>query len=132
MAARERLAQQVDFLAEALARLEDALAMDESEIVRDAVIKRFEFTFEMAWKAMYRWLAWNEVDVPQEAFRVLPRAFSAGLVDDDAAWTAIRRARNLTSHTYDAKKAVEVAATARAEAPRFRTLLERLRADLAA
>jgi nucleotidyltransferase substrate binding protein (TIGR01987 family) len=131
MSARDRLAQQVRHFAEALDRLEEALALPESEIVRDALIKRFEFSFEMAWKCMYRWLQLNEVDVAQEAFRVIPRAFSAGLIDDDAAWTTIRRARNQTSHTYDRRRAIEVAATAREEAaPRFRALLDRLNVEL--
>jgi len=36
----------------ALSRLEEALAKPEDPIVRDASIQRFEFTFEMAWKAL--------------------------------------------------------------------------------
>lgn len=41
----------------ALARLGVALALEETEIVRDALIRRFEFIFETGWKAMQRWLA---------------------------------------------------------------------------
>lgn len=36
----------------ALRRLEEALDKPESAIVRDASIQRFEFTFELAWKAI--------------------------------------------------------------------------------
>lgn len=132
MTPRERLALQVEHLAMALARLDEVRALPETDIVRDALIMRFEHTFEMAWKCMYRWLRMNGVDLPQEAFQVIPRAFRAGLLDDDAAWTAIRQARNRTSHTYDEKLAREVAAVARAEAaPRFHALLDRLREELA-
>jgi len=131
MSAGDRLAQQVRHFGAALARLDEVLAMPESGVVRDALIKRFEFSFEMAWKCMYRWLRSHEVDVPEEAFQVIPRAFRAGLIDDDAAWTRIRRARNLTSHTYHEKTAIEVAAAVRAEAaPRFRELLDRLRREI--
>lgn len=106
-------------------------APPETPLVRDALIKRFELTFEMAWKCMYRWLRVQQVDVPQEAFRVIPCAFSAGLIDDDAAWTAIRQARNRTSHTYAEKIAIAVAAVARERAgPCFRALHERLRTEL--
>lgn len=132
MSAQERLGQQMAYFESALTRLDEVLVLPESDIVRDALIKRFEFSFEMAWKCMYRWLRMNEVDVREEAFEVIPRAFRAGLIDDDATWTAIRRARNATSHTYDKKRAMEVAATVRADAaPRFHALLDRLRAELA-
>ena len=33
-------------------RLADALKQPESEFVRDAAIKRFEFCFDLAWKAV--------------------------------------------------------------------------------
>jgi len=39
-------------LERALARLQEALAKPEDSIVRDAAIQRFEFTFEMAWRAI--------------------------------------------------------------------------------
>jgi hypothetical protein len=42
----------VVFFEQALRRLEEALAKPEDPIVRDACIQRFEFTFEMAWKAV--------------------------------------------------------------------------------
>ncbi len=122
---------QVELFERALARLDEALRMSETPIVRDAAIKRFEFTFEMAWKSMYRWLRFKGVDIPEEGFEVIPRAFKAGLIDDDVSWTKIRRARNMTAHIYDEKKAIEVAADVRSEAaPRFRELLERLRKEL--
>lgn len=132
MAARERFLQQLDYFEQSLARLQEVLALSETDIIRDSLIKRFEFCFEMAWKAMYRWLRAKEADVPEEAFEVIPRAFNAGLIEDDAGWTEIRKARNKTAHTYDEKKAIEVAAFVRAEAvPRLLGLLERLRAEKA-
>ena len=131
MTADKRFALQVGLFERALARLDEAVSMTETAIVRDALIKRFEFTFEMAWKSMYRWLRFKGVDIPEEAFEVIPRAFKAGLIDDDASWTKIRRARNITAHLYDEKKAIEVAVEIRAEAaPRFTELLDRLRKEL--
>ena len=131
MTPQERLAQQVAYLRAALTRLEEVLDRPEDAVVRDALIKRFEFTFEMAWKCMYRWLRVREVQIPQAAFEVIPRAFRAGLLDDEGAWTEIRLARNRTSHEYDEAEAIRVAAIARAvAAPRFRALAERLSSEL--
>ena len=93
----------------ALARLHEAAALDETDIVRDALIQRFEFTFEAAWKAMHRWFGGRGIRVDSEAFTVLKRAFANSLVDDEGLWNDLRRYRNLTSHTYQEKLAVEVA-----------------------
>ena len=113
----------------ALSRLEEVLVFDETDVVRDSIIKRFEFTFEMAWKACFRWLRARDVDINEEAFAVLPRAFQNRLVNDEGLWREIRKARNLTAHTYQEKTAIEVAAIARSVAlPAFKALLATLKA----
>lgn len=113
----------------ALTRLHEALALSESTIVRDALIQRFEFTFEAGWRAAYRWLRARGADVAEEAFAVLPRAFANRLIADEAGWAEMRRKRNLTSHTYQEQLAVEVAAFVRATGVR---LLDELLATLKA
>lgn len=100
----------------ALAKLHEAAALDETEIVRDAMIQRFEFTFETGWKTMHRWLDARGVQVDGEAFAVLKRAFANRLVVDEGLWNDMRKYRNLTSHTYREKLAIEVAAFIRARA----------------
>lgn len=100
----------------ALHRLKDVLAQPENEYIRDAVIQRFEFTFEMAWKTMYRWLRARGVDVTEDAFSVIPEAFRRRLLADERQWGAMRKYRNLTSHTYNEPVALEVAAFVRGEA----------------
>ena len=37
---------------DSVSRLLEAVALEKSEIVRDAVIQRFEFSYEAVWKAM--------------------------------------------------------------------------------
>lgn len=98
---------------QALGRLLEVVALPEDPIVRDALIKRFEFTFEAGWKAAYRWLRARGVDVDEGAYEVLPEAFKRRLVTDEAGWGAMRKYRNRTSHTYDEAVAVEVAGFAR-------------------
>jgi len=122
----------IEMFEKALARLHEALDLDESAIVRDALIQRFEFTFEMAWKAMYRWLRARGAAVNEEAFAVLPVAYRNRLVTDEAAWSDIRRNRNLTSHTYREDMAIQVAAFIRAvAAAQFDKLLATLKARAA-
>lgn len=126
-----KLSLYVDDLEKALAKLDEALALNESDIVRDAVIKRFEFTFEMAWKAMYAWLRSKGVSIPKEAFEVIPRAFQAGLIENDADWDDLRKARNKTSHNYNETDAIAIAAIARHQGrARVTALLARLKAEL--
>jgi nucleotidyltransferase substrate binding protein (TIGR01987 family) len=113
----------------ALARLHELLPLPEDTIVRDALIQRFEFTFEAAWRACYRWLRARGADVPQEAFAVLPRAFANGLIADEGAWNEMRKKRNLTSHTYQEQLAIDVAAFVRGPGVRcFDELLQTLQA----
>ena len=113
----------------ALTRLHEVLAMPETMVVRDALIQRFEFTFEAAWRAAYRWLRARGADVSEEAFAVLPRAFANRLIVDEAAWSELRKKRNLTSHTYQEAIAVEVAAFVRGVGVRcFDELLATLKA----
>ena len=111
----------------ALARLHDVLAQPETEFIRDAVIQRFEFTFETAWKAMYRWLRARGVDLDEDAYSTIPEAFKRRLISDAQRWGDMRKYRNLTSHTYNEPLALEVAAFVRADAA---PLLDELLATL--
>ena len=66
----------------ALERLGQALREPKNDIVRDAAIPRFEFSFELFWKAL-KARAENEglrVVSPRESLRA---AFQLGLLDDD-------------------------------------------------
>ena len=45
----------------ALNRLEEALKEEETDIVIDGVLHRFEFTFELAWKTMKDYLEYQGI-----------------------------------------------------------------------
>jgi nucleotidyltransferase substrate binding protein (TIGR01987 family) len=96
-----------------LAALRKVTRMDlDDDVVRDAAIKRFEFTYEIAWKMMRRHLEWagsNELasTTRRELFRLAARA---SLIADPTVWFIYHDARNLTSHTYDEDNAHKVAA----------------------
>ena len=113
-----------------LSALRKVTRMDlEDDVVRDAAVKRFEFTYEMSWKMMRRHLQWagaQDLDnVPRrELFRLAARA---SLIDDPIRWFAYHEARNLTSHTYDEVSARKVTALLGAFVKDTATLMRRLK-----
>ena len=91
----------------ALERLGEALHEPKSDIVRDAAIQRFEFSFELFWKAL-KARADDEglrVVSPREALRA---AFQLSLLDEDEQVFQMLEDRNRTSHLYNAVMAEEV------------------------
>lgn len=113
---RERFELMRDQYVQALGRLREALEVSETDIVRDALIQRFEFTYELGWKCMFYWLRSQGESVPEVVRQVIQAAFRAELVADAQLWERIKDFRNETSHTYNKDKAIEVAAFVRAEA----------------
>ncbi len=112
----QRFALALGHFEQALDRLREVVVLPEDDIVRDSMIKRFEFSFEAGWKAAYRWLRARGIDVDESAYEVIPLAFKHRLIVDEAGWGAMRKARNQTAHTYDQELARQVAAFARASA----------------
>ena len=84
----------------ALGRLEEALAEPPSPLVRDACIQRFEFSFELGWKAIKENLKQQGLEC-QSPKSCLREAFRQGWIDDENAGIVLLDDRNLTSHTYD-------------------------------
>ena len=126
--ADERDKLQYELFERALERLHEVVVLNESDVVRDALIQRFEFTYEMAWKAAWRWLRAQGEDLAEKAYEVLPSAVQARLIPNIALWQDIRDYRNKTSHTYKEDLAIEVAAFVRAKAvPAFDALLAELK-----
>jgi nucleotidyltransferase substrate binding protein (TIGR01987 family) len=81
--------------------------------IRDAVIQRFEYTYSLALKMIRRYLELSldeSLAIDGMDFNAIIRKSSEiGLILNDLEkWTGFRLARNMTSHTYDEKKAVEV------------------------
>lgn len=94
-------------LASALARLRDALAQPKTEWTRDAAIQRFEFTFELAWKAVAAaaLVQGLEVASPRRAWQT---AFQLGWIDDDRLWLDMLEDRNRASHSYREETAEKI------------------------
>lgn len=86
------------------------------EELRDAVIQRFEYTYELSWKMMKRWLEQaspTPADVDRLSYRDMIReAAEKGILSNVEDWFEYREQRNLTTHTYDEEEAKSVYKTA--------------------
>lgn len=121
---------QLDELKKALARLKEALSLPKNDIVRDSTIQRFEFTVELSWKALQRFLKFSGVSealTPKNVFREGARL---GIVEDPEAWLRFVDARNLSSHTYKETLAEEVYASAQALPPHADKLIQKIESAL--
>ena len=93
---------------EAHRRLKEAINIkEESDIKRDAVIKRFEFTYELLWKTYKRIARLQKLDYfnPKACFQF---AFKSGLIEDDELFLEIIDARNKTIHVYSEEEAKKI------------------------
>lgn len=83
----------------------------EQDVIKAGVIQNFEFTYELCWKFMRRWLEVNigttyvEGITRRELFRLSVENLLISDIDD---WMEYHEARNETSHTYDSDKADEI------------------------
>ena len=101
----------------AVERLREGLARHQrepnDEQIRDGLIQRFEFTYELSHRMLKRYLretAASPDDVERLSFADLIRTGNAaGLLRSEwPAWRRFREMRTRTSHTYDAKAALQV------------------------
>lgn len=127
-------------LENAIARLEEGLAryrQDTSDTqIRDGLIQRFEFTYEMAHKTLKRYL--ESVSPTPGQYDALPFADlirssneQGLLLGDWPKWRTYREMRGKTSHTYDEAIAVEVVAGLPAFVAEATYLRDQLRKRLA-
>lgn len=88
----------------------------QEEIVQDTLIagsiQKFEFVYELSTKMLKRQLKTienNDTDIDGADFRdILRMAAQYGLITSPEQWFDYRKMRNITSHTYDQNKALQV------------------------
>jgi nucleotidyltransferase substrate binding protein (TIGR01987 family) len=104
-------------LANAIGRLDEGLRRYRADTsdgqIRDGLIQRFEFTYDLTHKMIRRVMeagAANPEAIDRMSFPDLIRtADELGLVGSDwSKWRQWRDMRNITSHTYDEAKALMV------------------------
>ena len=96
-------------LGDAVNRLQEVLAINDNTIdyLPDATIQRFEFTIELFWKVLKKFLAYEKIEstTPRD---VLSKAYQYELIDDEKVWLAMLDDRNNTSHMYKQEAAQKV------------------------
>lgn len=82
----------------------------DDNIYQDALIKRFEFTYELAWKTLREYLIESgyrlETVSPKGVFSY---AYQEGILDDENIWLDMLKSRNLTAHDYGQELSAEIA-----------------------
>jgi nucleotidyltransferase substrate binding protein (TIGR01987 family) len=123
-------------LANAIQRLKEGVAAQAVDpgnaLLRDGLIQRFEFTYELSHKLLRRFLedaAADPDDVRTLTFESLIRLGDEQklLMSDVAQWKRYRKARTDTSHTYDEQTAIEMIALILHFIHEAEFLLERLK-----
>jgi len=104
-------------LGKAIGRLEESLAALRAEpenlMVRDSVIKRFEFTFELAQSLLRKFVVGYSVNAKEREQLTFPTMIRTAsqdgvLLHGYDVWKDYREARNRTSHAYNEDQAVAV------------------------
>lgn len=97
-----RWRQRFQNLEKAYKQLEDSVQKAEelSDLEKEGMVQRFEYTFELAWKTIKDFLEEQYVIVkfPRE---VIKQAFSYEIIDDGEIWMDMLEKRNLMAHTYE-------------------------------
>jgi len=116
---------------QAIQRLGDALASEDSDLKVDGTIQRFEFTFELAWKTIRRALLY-EGEICKTPRECLKAAFRLALLDEEEPWLSMLDDRNRMAHIYDEAVAREIFERVPAYHQALRRLAEELRRRYAA
>jgi len=107
------MSKSIDWILEdfsdALENLESALAEPaQLDLIKAGCIQYFEFCFELAWKSIKVVSAQTGLPECLSPKACLRQAFAQGWLLDEVTGLEMLDARNRMSHTYDAKKALEI------------------------
>lgn len=94
-------------LRKALESLERGYKPNPSELERDGIIQRYEFSVELTWKTAKKVLEQNaiETDVPKNVFREMAKI---GWISNPEVWFNFILQRNKASHIYNEEIAKEI------------------------
>jgi len=80
---------------------DSVLRVDElSDLEKEGMVQRFEYTFELAWKTLKDYLEEQQVNAkfPRE---VIKQSFHYEIIQDGEIWMDMLEKRNLMAHTYE-------------------------------
>ncbi len=117
-------------LEKATTSLAEALDQPKNPFIRDCVIQRFEYTYELSIRTMKRVLEQlpEGYGIDSLNYRDLVRyAAEVGVVDDPNQWFVFRDARNSTSHAYNEEVSEKVYSMAVQFLPKVKDLTSKLK-----
>lgn len=80
------------------------------ELIRDSMIQRFEFTYELTHKTLQEFIGYMGITLENKFPRTIyKKAYQNGIVNDEGVWLSLMADRNATSHIYSEGLANEVA-----------------------
>lgn len=105
-----RFKQRLEEYEKALNRLCDAIENDDlTDIHRDGILQRFEFTFELAWKTLKDYLEYTGIEItscsPREIFKT---AYAEGIITEGDLYINMMISRNEISHIYDYDMSINI------------------------
>lgn len=81
-----------------------------NEIIRDSLIQRFEFTYELTHKTLKEFMNYAGVTLENSFPRtIFKKAYVNNIISDESVWINLLEDRNSTSHIYNEKLANEIA-----------------------
>ncbi|CAO5682268.1 MAG: hypothetical protein HEEMFOPI_01647 [Holosporales bacterium] len=76
-----------------------------TQLEKEGMIQRFEYTWELAWKTLKDYLEFEGIVLDKVTpASVLRTAFEAKIIKDGESWMNALDSRNKMSHTYDLKE----------------------------
>ncbi len=125
----EKIQERFELAQKALNKLHELASKTElNDVERDALIQRFEFSFEILWKCAKEYLYTEEGIDAASPKKVIRCCRELGILDEEQTTQALQMAddRNLTTHTYDESFAKAVVERIREYDPLLQTWLEKL------
>ena len=105
----KRFIERKQDLTNATKRLKEALEQEETDIVIDGVLHRYEFTFELAWKTLKDYLEYLGISLNTGSPReVLKESYSHNLIENGDIWINMMLSRNSLSHLYDEEESRKI------------------------
>lgn len=80
-----------------------------SDLEKEGLIQRFEYTHELSWKVMKDYLEYQGISGITGSRDAIREAFQKGLITDGENWMDTIKSRNKTSHLYNEETALEIA-----------------------
>lgn len=111
----KKVQNKYDNFSKALKRLNEVMTIAKSEpdndIYRDSLIKRYEFTFELAWNTVKAFMLDQHIisDSFNAPRNILKKAYAEYIIDNEEVWVDMLEARNKMTHLYDEKEAAIIA-----------------------